>query len=95
MSHATLDELERRRFVADPDVLAVLGMSVDDLADPDARSFVIRHEHPEFVGALEDDDLDEIDLGYGPMTRRLHLARGYEPGWASSMFAALAARRTC
>ena len=74
MSHTTLDEPERRRFVADPDVLAVLGMSIDDLADPDVRSFVIRHEHPEFVDALEDDDLDEIDLGYGPMNPRLHLA---------------------
>jgi hypothetical protein len=73
VSHTTLDELERRRFVADPDVLAVLGMDVDDLADPDARSLVIRHEHPEFVDALED-DLDEIDLGYGPLNPRLHLA---------------------
>jgi hypothetical protein len=34
---------------------------------------VIRHEHPEFVDALED-DLDEIDLGYGPLNPRLHLA---------------------
>ena len=74
MSHATRDEPERRHFVADPDVLAVLGMSIDDLADPDARSFVIRHEHPEFVDVLEDDGLDEIDLGYGPINPRLHLA---------------------
>ncbi|HEV7178121.1 MAG TPA: DUF1841 family protein [Solirubrobacteraceae bacterium] len=55
-------------------MLAVLGMSIDDLADPDVRSFVIRHEHPEFVDVLEDDGLDEIDLGYGPINPRLHLA---------------------
>ena len=48
-------------------------MCVADLADPDARSFVIRHEHPEFEDALND-DLHEIDLGYGPVNPRLHLA---------------------
>jgi hypothetical protein len=67
------DELERRRFVVAPEVLAALGMSVADLADPDARSFVIRHEHPEFDDALADGP-DEIDLGYGPVNPRLHLA---------------------
>jgi hypothetical protein len=65
--------LERRRFVADQDVLAELDMRLDDLADPDARSFVIRHEHPEFEEAFQD-DLDEIDLGNGPINPRLHLA---------------------
>ena len=42
------------------------------LSDPYVRSFVIRHEHPEFedgseraVGSPEDDD--------GPVSRRLHL----------------------
>lgn len=66
------DELARRQFVADPDVLAGLELSVDDLADPDLRSYVIRHEHPEFEDALED-DVGEIDLGYGPINPRLHL----------------------
>jgi hypothetical protein len=66
-------ELERRRFVADPGVLADLGLSVDDLADPDVRAVMIRHEHPEFEDALND-DLEEIDLGYGPINPRLHLA---------------------
>ena len=72
MSSSALDAAERRRFVADPDVLAALEMTVTDLADPDARSFVIRHEHPEFEDAL-DADLEEIDLGYGPINPRLHL----------------------
>lgn len=58
--------------MADPDVLAGLELSVDDLADPDLRSYVIRHEHPEFEDALED-DVGEIDLGYGPINPRLHL----------------------
>ena len=73
MSHSAFDEGQRRRFVADPDVLAALDMSLTDLADPDARSIVIRHEHPEFEDALND-DLEEIDLGYGPINPRLHLA---------------------
>ena len=73
MSHPAFDETERRRFVADPEVLAALDMSVADLANPDARSFVIRYEHPEFEEALSD-DLDEIDLGHGPINPRLHLA---------------------
>jgi Domain of unknown function (DUF1841) len=73
VSHSAFDQGQRRRFVADPDVLAALDMSLTDLADPDARSIVIRHEHPEFEDALND-DLEEIDLGYGPINPRLHLA---------------------
>ena len=72
MSDAGSDELDRRGFIADPDVLAALGMGVDDLGDPDARAFVIRHEHPEFEEAL-DAGLGEIDLGNGPVNPRLHL----------------------
>lgn len=73
MSEPRFEEMERRRFVADPEVLAAVDMSVVDLADPDVRSVVIRHEHPEFEDALRD-DLDEIDLGHGPVSPRLHLA---------------------
>lgn len=73
MTHTASAEQERRRFVADPKVLAALNMSVADLADPDARSLVIRHEHPEFEEALGA-GLDEIDLGYGAINPRLHLA---------------------
>ena len=73
MNPQAFDEMERRRFVADPDVLAALDMRVADLVDPDARSFVIRQEHPEFENALSD-DVDEIDLGYGTINPRLHLA---------------------
>jgi len=72
VSHAGSDELDRRGFIADPNVLAALGMGVDDLGDPDARAFVIRHEHPEFEEAL-DVGLREIDLGNGPVNPRLHL----------------------
>ena len=66
-------EPERRRFVADPEVLAALDLRVADLADPDVRSFVIRHEHPELEDALSD-EIDEIDFGHGPINPRLHLA---------------------
>ena len=55
MSHSAFDEGQRRRFVADPDVLAALDMTITDLADPDVRSIVIRHEHPEFENALNDE----------------------------------------
>lgn len=72
MSQSASDVGERHRFVADPDVLAALDMRVTDLADPDVRSFVIRHEHPEFEDALKA-DLEEIDLGHGPINPRLHL----------------------
>ena len=72
MSQPGSEEMERRRFAADPDVLAALDMSIADLEDPDVRSFVIRHEHPEFEEALSD-DLDEIDLGHGEINPRLHL----------------------
>jgi hypothetical protein len=64
--------MERRQFVADPDVLAALGLSVADLADPDARAVVIRHEHPELERALRENS-EEIDLAQGPMSPRLHL----------------------
>ncbi len=66
-------EIERKRFVADADVLDALDVRIEDLADPDVRSFVIRHEHPELDRALEK-GRNEIDLGEGPMNPRLHLA---------------------
>jgi hypothetical protein len=66
-------EIDRKQFVADADVLAALGITVEELADPDVRSQVIRHEHPECEDALEK-RLDEIDVGDGPINPRLHLA---------------------
>jgi hypothetical protein len=72
MSLPAFDEVERRRFVADPEALAVLGMSIADLADPDARALMIRQGHPELQAALRD-GLDEVDLGHGPVNPRLHL----------------------
>ena len=73
MSPPERDDMQRRRFVADADVLAALEMTLAQLADPDARSLVIRHEHPELEAALHD-DADEVDLGDGPFNPRLHLA---------------------
>ena len=64
-SHAR-DEDHRRRFVADPDVLAALDLKVEQLSDPEVRSFVIRHEHPEFEQALNE-GRREIEGGDGPM----------------------------
>ena len=66
-------EMDRKQFVGDADVLAALGVTVEELADPDVRSVVIRHEHPEFEDAVKE-HLYEIDLGDGPMNPRLHLA---------------------
>jgi hypothetical protein len=47
-------DLDRREFVAPYELLAELGLTLEDLADPDERSFVIRNEHPEFELALDD-----------------------------------------
>ena len=66
------DEGDRRRFVADPDALAALGFTLEQLSDPDVRSVVIRHEHPEFEEALKD-GRREIEGSDGPMSPRLHL----------------------
>lgn len=55
----------RRRLDA-RDVLASLDMTVADLADADARSLVIRHEHPELKAALGG-DVSEVDVGHGPI----------------------------
>lgn len=65
-------EDQRRRFVADADVLAELGVEVEHLSDPDVRSLVIRHEHPEFEEALKE-GRREIEGPGGPMNPRLHL----------------------
>jgi hypothetical protein len=65
-------EDQRRRFVADPDALAALGVEVEQLSDPDVRSLVIRHEHPEFEDALKE-GRREIKGVDGPMSPRLHL----------------------
>jgi hypothetical protein len=67
-----LGDVARRSSIADPNVLAELGLGVEDLGDPDVRAVVIGREHPEFERALED-GLDEIDLGHGPVNPRLHL----------------------
>jgi hypothetical protein len=64
---------QRRRFVADQDVLAELGVGIEQLSDPDTRSLVIRHEHPEFEEALKE-GRREIEGPSGPMNPRLHLA---------------------
>jgi Domain of unknown function (DUF1841) len=67
------DDDAHRRFIADPEVLAALAVNVEDLGDRDVRATVIRHEHPEFDRAFEE-RLDQVDLGYGPINPRLHLA---------------------
>jgi hypothetical protein len=64
-------EGDRRRFVADPDALAALDLTFEQLSDPDMRSVVIRHEHPEFEALKE--DRSAIDGSDGPMNPRLHL----------------------
>jgi Domain of unknown function (DUF1841) len=66
------DEGARRRLVADPDALAALDLRIEDLSDPDVRSVVIRHEHPEFEEALKE-GRREIEGSDGPMNPRLHL----------------------
>ena len=63
---------QRRRFVADPDALAALGLEVEQLSDPDVRSRLIRHEHPEFEETLKA-GRREIEGVDGPMNPRLHL----------------------
>jgi len=63
---------QRRRFVADPDALVAVGVEVEQLSDPDVRSLVIRHEHPEFEQALKE-GRREIEGPGGPMNPRLHL----------------------
>ena len=73
MTELGLDDAERRRFVADPEALAALALEVADLSDPDVRALVIRHEHPELEDALSR-DLEEVELGRGPMNPRLHVA---------------------
>jgi len=66
------DEFDRRRFVADANVLAELGVSLDELGDPDVRAAVIRHEHPEFEEVLSE-GRREIEISGGAINPRLHL----------------------
>ncbi len=63
----------RRRLVADPDVLGALGLTFEQLSDPDVRSVALRHEHPEFEQALKE-GRREIEGVDGSMKPRLHLA---------------------
>ncbi len=66
------DQQARQQFVADPAVMTQLELRVEDLADEDLRSVVIRHEHPEFEEALTT-GVREVDGPDGPMNPRLHL----------------------
>lgn len=65
--------IDRQLFVADAGALAVLGLGVEKLADPDVRSVVIHHEHPEFEEALTE-GRDEIEIAGVPINPHLHLA---------------------
>ena len=47
-------------------------MKLEQLSDPDVRSVVIRHEHPEFEEALKA-GRRELEGSEGPMNPRLHL----------------------
>jgi Domain of unknown function (DUF1841) len=67
------DADERLGFVAAADALAELHLTVDDLADPDVRSLVIRHEHPEFDRALRE-GLPDVEVDGESINPRLHLA---------------------
>ena len=67
------DADERLGFVAAADALAQLHLTVDDLADPDVRSLVIRHEHPEFDRALRE-GLPDVEVDDESINPRLHLA---------------------
>lgn len=66
------DQRARRPFVADPDVMARLGLSLEDLADEDSRGLVLQAEHPEFEHALKA-GVREFDGPDGPVNPRLHL----------------------
>ncbi|MGA2925751.1 MAG: DUF1841 family protein [Solirubrobacteraceae bacterium] len=59
--------------MADPQTLAAVGLSVEQLADPDLRAIAIRGEHPQFEQALAEGH-EEIEGNDGPMNPRLHLA---------------------
>jgi len=64
-------EDQRRRFVADPNALVALGVEVEQQSNPGVRSLVIRHEHPEFEGALKQG------------SARSRASMGREPAFAS------------
>jgi hypothetical protein len=63
----------RLGFVAEPAALAELDLTVADLSDPDVRSLVIRHEHPELDRALREGRRD-VEVDGEPINPRLHLA---------------------
>jgi Domain of unknown function (DUF1841) len=63
----------RLGFVAAPAALAELDLTVADLAEPDMRSLVIRHEHPELDPALRE-GRREVEVDGAPMNPRLHFA---------------------
>lgn len=66
------DQQARREFVADPEVLARLGIGLDELADQELRAVVIGAEHPELEDALKM-GVREIEGPAGSMNPRLHL----------------------
>ena len=53
-------------------MLAALDLTFEQFSDPDVRSVVIRHEHPEFEQALKE-GRRQIEGSDGPTNPRLHL----------------------
>lgn len=65
------DMLERLALIADPDTLTSLGIDIEQLADPDTRSHVIRADHPDLARALRRGE-NEVLVNGEPMNPRLH-----------------------
>lgn len=64
---------ERLTLIADANTLEALGITVQQLADPDTRAVAIRRDHPDLDRALRSGG-DVIEVAGEPMNIRLHLA---------------------
>lgn len=65
--------IERLMLITDAHTLGALGITADELTDPDTRAIAIRRDHPDLDHALRHGE-DVIEVAGEPMNVRLHLA---------------------
>ena len=73
MSDLRDDLHERLALIASADAMQAVGLTIDELIDPDARAEAIRADHSEYQGAIAD-GRDHITVAGNEVDVQLHLA---------------------
>jgi hypothetical protein len=71
--------IERLMLITDPHTLGALGITADELTDPDTRAIAIRRDHPD----LGYDRHEVLHMLAGAMAEQIHAAFAGTGGYAT------------